>query len=366
MLKVTGIHHISSIVGHAQKNIDFYASVLGMRLVKQTLNYDDSSTYHFYFGNEDASTPILTTFPWNDAVNGKNGSGYVGITSLGVNPGTLTFWKDRLASFNIDTSTTKRFNKDRIYFKDLDGLEVELVETPNSIENQWEFNGIDTKHAIKGIDTAVLYSRIPSSTLTLLTDILGFNVIDEDDSFYQLQTQSGFGNTIELSKTKEEQGRQGVGTVHHIAFGVQDDEIDQWVEKIRDAGYLPTEVKDRKYFKSIYFRDKGGILIELATLSPGLMVDESIESLGGHLIIPEHFKAVSQEVMDTLMPIEVREVDKLEGYGYRNRYEFNLIRKRQAIIKEILALKTLEKVKGLSKDESSKLYDLKVKLQNVV
>lgn len=365
MLKVHGIHHVSSIVGHAQRNIDFYASVLGMRLVKKTINFDDSSTYHFYFGNHDASTPIFTTFPWNDATEGKNGSGYVNTTSLAINKDSFDFWQDRLDSFNIENYTYTRFNRRRIAFKDMDNLEIELVENDEIANSEWEYNGIVSEHAIKGIDSAILYSRTPHTTLALLTDILGFELIDEDEENYLLKSANGIGGTVELAKKYHTLGKQGVGTVHHIAFAIDDETGDAWVSKLENAGFRPTEVKDRKYFKSVYFREKGGILIELATFSPGMLVDESVENLGSTLLIPPHFESIEKEIKETVMPVEVREVNELIGYGYRDRYEFEILRKKEAIKREILKLKNLEKQRDLTLDENKELKDLKDSLRNV-
>lgn len=365
MLKVHGIHHVSSIVGHAQRNLDFYASVLGMRLVKKTINFDDSSTYHFYFSNHDASTPALTTFPWNDAESGKIGSGYVNTTSLAINKESFAFWQNRLDSFNIENYTYTRFNRKRIAFTDLDGLEIELVENDQALNSEWEYNGISKENAIKGIDSAILYSRTPQTTLKLLTDILGFELVDEDEENYLLKISDSIGGTIELAKKYNTLGKQGVGTVHHIAFSIDNDSGEAWISKLEEAGFKPTEVKDRKYFKSVYFREKGGILIELATFKPGMLVDESVEDLGSNLLIPPHFESIEEEIKETVMPIEVREVNELIGYGYRDRYEFEILRKKESIKKQILQLKNIQKSRDLSIEEVDELEDLKNSLRDV-
>lgn len=341
-MKLHGIHHISSIVGHAQRNVDFYAGLLGMRLVKKTLNFDDSSTYHFYYGNENGSTNLLTTFPWNDAESGQIGGGQVGITSLAISPDSLDFWKQRLNDFKIEYHTEERFNVQRLAFEDMDGLLYELVASNEEPKSNWEFNGVDSNHAIKGIDSAYIYSRVPHATLSMLQDVFNYKIIDESFDAYLLAVDGGLGSRLELNKTTKDPSRQGVGTVHHIALGISNGDEEAWLEKLIAAGYRPTEIKERKYFRSIYFREKGGILIELATVGPGVLVDESEEELGKELLIPPHFEAIKDEIVDTLMPIEVREVTELIGYGYRDKYEFDLLRKKEKIKREILELKTKE------------------------
>lgn len=365
IMKVLGIHHVSSIVGHAQRNLDFYASVLGMRLVKKTLNFDDSSTYHFYFGNEDASTPVLTTFPWTDAKKGHRGSGYVELTSLGVNPGSLDYWEKRLESFDVETYRYTRFNRERLAFTDPDNLEIELIENKDGPLNTWEYNGIESKDAIKGIDNAILSSRSPMATHKLLTKVLGLNLTDEDEETYLFSGSNAFGKTVELQKNYQEIGKQGVGTVHHIAFMIENGSEEAWLKHLFDSGYHPTEIKDRKYFKSIYFREKGGILIELATEGPGFTVDESVEELGTTLLIPPHFTHLKENIEQVIMPVSEREINKLQGYGYRNKYEFDLLQKKEAIKHEILTLKKKEHDETLSDEERKELQELKEQLRNV-
>lgn len=358
MIKTHGIHHISSMVGHAQKNIDFYAGVLGYRLVKQTLNFDDSNMYHLYYGNKDANSGLVTTFPMNNTREGVIGSGQVAAAGYGLRKENFDFWKERLRSFGIKTYEYTRFNKRRLGFQDLDGLEIELIETDKGFTNQWEFNGINQKHAIIGIENAIIYSGNPEATKDLLTNILGYEVIDEDPEHYLLKITDELGGILELSKNVSSRGAMGTGTVHHIAFRVLDEEIQQWFDRLTEAGYHPTEVKNRKYFKSIYFREKGGLLIELATNGPGMGVDEDLENLGTDLKIPPHFE--NKDISD-LMPIEVREVKELKGYGYRNRYEYELLQERELIRQQIKELKSLEQ---LTTQQEEQLNNLKNKLIN--
>lgn len=308
IMKTQGIHHISSMVGDAQKDVDFYAAVLAYRLVKKTLNYEDKNMYHLYYGNHVANTGLVTTFPMNHSRKGKVGTGQLGVASFGIRPGSFKFWKERLTSFEINTEDYIRFNKKRLAFEDPDGLKLELIETTKGPKNTWEFNGVEEEHALIGIESSILYSKKPTETLNLLTNILGYTVINEDNENYLLQINNDLGGLLELAKVHSTRGIPGVGTVHHIALTVNDVEIDKWKVKLEEKGYRPTEVINRKYFRSLYFRESGGILIELATKGPGVLVDEDLDSLGESFIIPEHFK---NERLSELNPIEVREITKI-------------------------------------------------------
>ena len=327
MIKTKGIHHISITAGHAQRNLDFYAGVLGFRLVKQTLNYDDYTMYHLYFGNHDASSNLYTTFPMKDAIDTPVMGAQVALTTFAVAPGTLNFWKQRLHEFGIKTYFYTQFNRQRLGFSDLDGLSLELVEFDTELQNQWAFNGVGSSEAISGIESAQLISADPDKTLKLLTDVLGYQLSMEDDQSYFLKIHSLLGGSLELSKYPTELGKRGMG-VHHIAFAVGNDELEAWYERLKTEGYHPTRIKNRKYFKSIYFREPGGILIELATEGPGMTIDESVEQLGQQLLIPEAYLDQADETINELMPLFVREVKELTGYGYRNRFEYELLREK--------------------------------------
>lgn len=353
MLKTTGIHHISSIVGHAQKNIDFYAGVLGLRLVKQTLNYDDKDTYHLYYGNHNASSGLVTTFPWNDAQEGELGGGQVSVASYGLNPTQFEFWKNRLNSFGIKNYEFTRFGLRRLGFKDMDNLQIELIEIKDGPKNEWEFNGVSKENNITGIHSANLVSLAPKKTLEVLTNILGYEVVDEDSEMIQLKVNDEFSGMLELSKEAMPLGSMGVGTVHHIAFKIEDNDIEAWRQKLVDLGIKVTPVKDRKYFKALYFREPGGILIELSTLGPGMIVDEDEKTLGQELIYPEHFRG---QIDENLMPIMVREVKELKGYGYRDKFEYEHLKKREHILEQIKELKSKE---VLDENEQQKLEQLK-------
>lgn len=308
MIQTHGIHHISSMVQGAQRNVDFYAGLLATRLVKQTLNYDDKSMYHLYYGNEDGSTGLITHFPMDRWRQGKLGGGQVAFSGYAVKPGTLDFWKERLDNFNIEYQELEVFASKRLRFMDKDGLGIDLIETDKGPVNTWEYNGVTEENAIVGIHDATIVSTYPQETLSLFTEILGYHLVDQDEENYLLKVNDDLGGILQLAKEKVSRGNMGKGTVHHIALKVLDDEIEDWIQILRDKGFDPTEVKDRNYFKSVYFREKGGLLIELATLSPGVTRDESVEDLGKELIIPPHFRG---QALDDLEPIQVREISEI-------------------------------------------------------
>lgn len=355
MLKTTGIHHISSIVGHAQRNADFYAGFLGLRLVKKTLNFDDKENYHLYYGNTDASTGLVTTFPWTDAVEGRIGDGQVGVASYAIAPDSFDFWRDRFAQFEIPFFEYTRFNKRRIGFRDPDGLELEFIEGDYNTDMSWEYNGVTKKDAFIGIHNAALYSGEPEKTLKLLTDVMGYEKVDEDEEFIQLKVNDDLGGVIEMNKKTRGRGRMGIGAVHHIAFKVTADDIHDWREKLIKAGYQPTEVKDRKYFQALYFREKGGILIELSTLGPGATVDETVEELGKNLLIPPHFVDQTEEIIANLMPVEVEPITKMREYGYRDRYEYDVLQKKAEIKGKLDRLKAVKEQRELTPAEERDL-----------
>ncbi len=361
MLKTKGIHHISSIVGHAQRNVDFYAGVLGYRLVKKTLNYDDLDSYHLYYGNQQANSGLITTFPMVDGRPGEIRGGQVGVASYGVREQAFDFWKQRLKQFNIKYYLYERFNHKRLAFEDLDGLQLELIETTKRDLNTWSFNGVEKHHALIGIESAILYSQNPDKTLALLTNLLGYQLIDEDEEMYLLEISDNLGGRLELSKQAQPRGLMGVGVVHHIAFSVEDDEIEDWLKQLKDYGLQPTEIKDRKYFKSIYFREPGGILIELATKGPGMLVDDNLEQLGERLMIPDHYQNEDTSKLENLMPLEVKPITQLEGYGYRDRYEYEHLQQRETIKQRILDLKAKS---DLTESEKIQLQDLKNQYRN--
>lgn len=309
--KTMGIHHITAIVGHPQENADFYAGVLGLRLVKQTVNFDDPGTYHLYFGNEDGKPgTIITFFPWAGASQGVIGDGQVGVTSYVVPAGAMKFWEERLEKFKVPFTKMERFGEQYLEFDDPHGLHLEIVERAEGEVNSWTFGEVTPESAIKGFGGATLLSTQPAKTADLLENIMGLEVLGQEGDFIRYRSSADIGNIIDLKLTPIGRGRMGVGTVHHIAWRAIDDQ-DQldWQKYVADNGYGVTPVQDRNYFNAIYFREHGEILFEIATDPPGFAHDESQETMGGKLMLPEQYEPQRDKIESVLLPFTVRELD---------------------------------------------------------
>jgi glyoxalase family protein len=309
--KTMGIHHITAIVGHPQENVDFYAGVLGLRLVKKTVNFDDPGTYHLYFGNEGGKPgTIITFFPWANAYQGKIGDGQVGVTSYVVPKGSMGFWEKRLEKFNVPFTKTERFGEQYLEFDDPHGLHLEIVEREEGEMNTWHFGDVTPDVAIKGFGGATLLSKQPEKTAELLEKIMGLEQVGKEGDFIRFRSSSDIGNIIDLKLTTIGGGRMGVGTVHHIAWRAQDDQ-DQldWKKYIEGYGYGVTPVQDRNYFNAIYFREHGEILFEIATDPPGFAHDESQETMGEKMMLPAQYEPHREQIEQLVLPFEVRELD---------------------------------------------------------
>ncbi|MFC5603684.1 ring-cleaving dioxygenase [Sporosarcina koreensis] len=308
--KTSGIHHITAIVGHPQENIDFYAGVLGLRLVKQTVNFDDPGTYHLYFGDEGGHPgTIITFFPWADAYQGVIGDGQVGVTSYAIPEGALVFWENRLKQFNVPFTKSQRFGEDYLTFDDPHGLHLEIVERAEGRMNTWEFGGINADTAIKGFGGATLFSKQPEKTAELLEKVMGLEKVGEEGGTIRFRSSGDIGNVIDLKMTTNGSGRMGVGTVHHIAWrAVNDQDQLEWKQHVEGFGYGVTPVQDRNYFNAIYFREHGEILFEIATDPPGFAHDESPETMGEHLMLPVQYEKYREQLERRLIPIQVREL----------------------------------------------------------
>ena len=309
--KTAGIHHITAIVGHPQENVDFYAGVLGLRLVKQTVNFDDPGTYHLYFGNEGGKPgTIITFFPWANARQGKIGDGQVGVTSYVVPKGAMDFWEQRLAKFGVPATKMERFGELYLEFDDPHGLHLEIVEREEGEKNTWQVGEINSDVAIKGFGGATLLSVRPDETAQLLENVMGLQKVGQEGDFIRFQSSADIGNIIDLKLTTIGRGQMGVGTVHHIAWRAKDDEDQlEWQKYVADSGYGVTAVRDRNYFNAIYFKEHGEILFEIATDPPGFAHDESLETMGEKLMLPEQYEIHRDQIERALIPFEVRELD---------------------------------------------------------
>jgi glyoxalase family protein len=304
---IVGLHHVTAIASDPQQNLDFYTEVLGLRFVKKTVNFDDPGTYHFYFG-DDAGSPgtILTFFPWPNASRGLAGVGEVTRTAFSVPLSSIDYWKQWLSGFNVLVEHTgKRFEEEVLTFPDPDGMVIEIVGHADAgAANAPRFASVPPEHAIRGFFGVTLYEKAPEQTAAIL-NVMGFRKIAEEGNRLRFAAEgNALGNHIDLLIDADAgYGRSGAGSVHHIAFRAKDDAAQrEWREEI--AKHLDvTQILDRTYFHSIYFREPGGVLFELATDPPGFALDEPIESLGEELRIPEWLEAKRTLIERRLTPI---------------------------------------------------------------
>ena len=309
-LKTTGIHHITAIVGDPQENVDFYASVLGLRLVKKTVNFGDKVRYHLYFGNEQGSPgTLITFFAWPGAENGVVGDGEVGVSSYVVPVGAMEYWEKRLTKFDVSYTKTERFGEKYVQFEDPHGLRLEIVEREEGAKNEWEFGGVTRDVAIKGLGGATLFSSQSDKTAEVLKNILGLELVGKEGDYIRFKSANDLGNIIDVLATSIGKGEPGPGVVHHIAWRTEDDaEQLEWKSTVEEAGFEVTPVRDRNYFKAIYFREHGGILFEIATDPPGFSHDESLETMGENIMLPEQFEHERESLEGILIPVKVREL----------------------------------------------------------
>ena len=298
---IVGLHHVTAIASDPQTNLDFYTEVLGLRFVKRTVNFDDPGSYHFYFG-DDEGTPgtILTFFPWSRALRGTPGVGEVTLTAFSVPLSSLDFWEKRLLDFNLPVERSQRFQETLLTFPDPDGMKIEIVGHEDAKPaNPPRFASVPPGHSLRGFFGVTLFLKKSQETEGILK-IMGFTKRAEEGNRLRFSAEgSALGNHIDLLLHPEgHHGRMGAGTVHHIAFRAADDASQlEWREVI--SKHLDvTPVLDRTYFHSIYFREPGGVLFEIATDPPGFAFDEPVESLGEALRIPpwlEHHRDVIEK-----------------------------------------------------------------------
>jgi len=290
--QILGIHHITAIASDPQANLDFYAGVLGLRLVKLTVNFDDPGTYHLYYGDGIGHPgTILTFFPWPHAPQGRRGTGQVTQTAFAVPENAIDFWTARLAERRVAfTGPFDRIGERVISFSDPDGLGIELIGAKGTRdERAYQAGPVPLEFAVRGFHSATLTQADFRQTAALLTDTMGFKLVAQDGDRFRYAVGSGepAGLVDVLHAPHERQGRVLAGTVHHIAWRTADDEEQlRWLTELTRLNYGVSPVMDRKYFHSIYYREPGGILFEIATDPPGFSVDESLEELGSKLILP--------------------------------------------------------------------------------
>jgi glyoxalase family protein len=305
-----GIHHVTSIASDPQRNIDFYTRLLGLRLVKRTVNFDDPTTYHLYYGDEIGHPgTILTFFPWQNAPQGRLGSGQVSVTSFAIPRDSTEFWTERLLKAKIEVSKPiDRFDENVISFSDPDGLQLELVAASNTDPDlTWKDSNIPIQHGIRGFFNITLIEQSTSKTENLLIK-MGFCEMARDGSRTRFSTGDGNPGTIldVLHAPDSESGQVAVGSVHHVAWRTPNEgEQKEWRSKLVDARIQVTPVIDRTYFHSIYFREPGGVLFEIATDPPGFTVDESSSQLGTSLMLPRWLEPIRPNIERNLAPVRL-------------------------------------------------------------
>jgi glyoxalase family protein len=308
----SGIHHVTMIAGDVQQNVDFYAGVLGMRLVKRTVNFDDPGTYHLYYGDETGSPgTLLTFFPWPHGQRGREGAGQFSSVSLAVPTTSLGFWLERLVRHGIaHEPLATRFGERVLRFRDPDGLRVELVGSDVAARRTgWAGAAVPAEHAVRGVHAMTLWTADPAATALLLEGPFGMRRHATEDRTTRFipaaPHESGIGTALDVRDVSgfwEAAG--GVGTVHHVAWRVPGDADELALrERVRESGVGTTELIDRKYFHSVYFREPGGALFEIATDTPGFTVDEPLETLGESLVLPPWLEPRRGEITAILPPV---------------------------------------------------------------
>ena len=313
------IHHVTAIAREPQRNLDFYAGALGMRLVKLTINYDDPGTYHLYYGDElGRPGSLLTFFPWTGGRPGRQGTGQINGVGLAIPPAALGYWIERLLARGVRyEGPTRRFGEQVLAFADPDGLLLELIATPRVADlDGWRDGPVPAEHAIRGVHAVTIWEDGDAGSAGFLTGSLGFRHSGEEENRLRLETDSdGLGTLVELRRAPGFwRGTDGAGTVHHVAFRAVDDaEQAARQEELRGRGVGVTDVRDRTYFRSIYFREPGGVLYEIATDGPGFTVDEGPGELGTSLKLPARYESMRERLAVALPPIRLPHAAALEG-----------------------------------------------------
>ena len=320
--QLSGIHHVTAIASDPQMNVDFYVGVLGLRLIKRTVNFDDPGTYHLYYGDRTGSPgTIMTFFPWPGAPRGLVGTGQVGATGFSIPKDGFTYWQERLARHNVVAKDPLiRFEERVLAFEDPDGLPLELIAAENNPRPGWPDGPVPQTRAIRGFHSVTLLERGGDAcepTKSLLAS-LGFRLRQQDGNRFRFAAGAetdgavpagGPGGLVDvLCGAGLPLGQIAAGTVHHVAWRTPDDAQQlAWRQRIAGLGIGVTEVRDRQYFRSIYFREPGGVLFEIATDPPGFTTDESLERLGADLKLPPWLESRRAALERSLPPIRIPE-----------------------------------------------------------
>ncbi len=306
---IVGLHHVTAIASDPQRNLDFYTQVLGLRFVKRTVNFDDPGTYHFYFG-DDTGTPgtILTFFPWPGATKGRVGAGETVATAFSIPVGSMAYWRDRLKGMGLAVEESLHFGSTHLRFPDPDGMVLELVEHAEARPTAApRYSDVPAGHAVGGFFGTTLLERRLAPTQALLAT-MGYRKHGQEGDRSRYATEGeALGRFLDVVVDPTAQpGRMGAGTVHHIAFRASDDAAQLDWQRELGLTVEVTPVQDRTYFHSIYFREPGGVLFEIATDAPGFLIDEPAESLGEALRIPEWFEPQRGLIEARIQPITLQ------------------------------------------------------------
>lgn len=313
-VRPAGIHHVTAIASDPQANADFYLNALGMRMVKRTVNFDSPDTYHLYYGDH-AGNPgtIMTFFPWPGAPKGRIGAGQATTTTFSVPEGSLGWWAEHLAALDVPTSRpAERGEEDVLTLRDPDGLLIELAASADHHDTEpWDGAQVPTEHAIRGIRSVTMTEQDVDGTVEMLHGQLGFRLESEDQGRLRFRTnaaEDGVGTIVDvLARPSAERGLVAAGTVHHVAYRAPDGHAQEaWRRALAEDGVGVTEIRDRTYFTSIYFREPGGVLLEIATDGPGFDYDEPLLELGRSLKLPPWLEPRHEQIAASLPALEVR------------------------------------------------------------
>ena len=305
-----GLHHVTAIADDPQRNVDFYSQVLGLRLVKQTVNFDAPDTYHLYYGDE-AGRPasLLTFFPWKGVARGRQGTGLTTATAFSVPETSLGWWHGRLQERGVDVDAPRtRGAEEVLTLRDPDGMVLELVAAPGDTRSGWDgVASIPDEHAVRGLHAITLSERLLEPSARMLTELLGMRLGGEEGDRARFAMAGGSsGAIVDLSADAADSGLQAGGTVHHVAFRAPDlDTMTRWQGELQAAGVAVTDIRDRQYFKSIYFREPGGVLFEIATDAPGFDIDEPLLELGRSLKLPPWLEPSREQIAAALPPLRL-------------------------------------------------------------
>jgi glyoxalase family protein len=308
-----GVHHVTAIAGPPQENVDFYVGVLGMRLVKRSVNQDDPGTYHLFYGDAIGSPGTeLTFFAWPSAPRGRTRPAQIAVVALAIPPDSFGFWRSRLESNSVRVrGHERRFDDEVLSFEDGDGLKVELVAGPGTAKRAlwqpWPQSSVPVEHQIRGVHAVTILQRDVAPTAPFLTERLGFKPVAEQGNRHRFVSGDGSGGYLDLVVQPDaEISRGGAGTIHHVAWRTPDDaQHAAWRAAIHGMRIPISEVINRFWFKSIYFHEPGGALFEIATDGPGFAADEPVETLGSKLVLPPWLEAQRERIEATLLPIRV-------------------------------------------------------------